>query len=678
MAGWLYSLAAHLLRLAAWPTLWWLGRSTPAFRQRWGERRGRVALPAAVRGGVVVHAVSMGEVAAATPLVEALLAERPELPLVFTCTTPTASTLIQARFGTRVHHCYLPFDTPGAIRRFLTQAAPRLLVLMETELWPNLLRQAQAQGTAVVLAGARLSERSARRYARWPALTGPLLAHIDLLLVQDEAAAERFVRLGAAPARLRVTGSPKFDTPPAGGSEALRARFLACTAGRRVWVAASTHDGEEEALLDALAGLRERWPDLLLVLVPRHPQRFDAVAAVLDRRGLRWQRRSQLGDAGVCEAQTAVLLGDTMGELRSWFGVAEVTFIGGTLIERGGHSPLEAMPLGTPIVCGPHVFNFAELFAALRAADGVAMVPDAAALGPTMASLLADPAAALAMGERGRALYDSRRGASERSVALMLTLLQGLPPIVDVVAPQRALRADVDRFAQPTAARLDPACWPMSEPITDAGRGSAWFVEDETGAYVLRHYQRGGFFGDWLRDRYLHRRVEDSRGLAEFALLRRMRMWGLRVPRPVAAAVRRSGLVDRCDILVERIAGAQDVARLLQQGPLAAAQWTRIGAAIGTMHGHGVNHRDLNCRNLLLDAAGAAWIIDFDRCLARAPGPWVASNLARLRHSLRREGERSAQWHWDEAGDWSRLLAGHTDALAQVRRIPTTAPPIKG
>ena len=283
----LYSLAAHLLRAVAWPTLWWLGRKTPEFRERWAERRARVDYPAAWQGGIVVHAVSMGEVIAATPIVEGLLAAHPGLPLVLTCTTPTASALIGERFGARAHHVYLPFDAPGAVRRFLAGTAPRLLLVMETELWPNLLRLAQERGTAVVVAGARLSERSARRYARVAWLSGRILADIDLLLVQDEATRARFLLLGAAPARVRVTGSPKFDIALPPDLQALAGRFGAMTAGRRVWLAASTHEGEEAALLDTLDALRARWPSLLLVLVPRHPQRFDAVAALLDQRALR-------------------------------------------------------------------------------------------------------------------------------------------------------------------------------------------------------------------------------------------------------------------------------------------------------------------------------------------------------------------------------------------------------
>lgn len=673
----LYSLAAHLLRAVAWPTLWWLGRRTPAFRARWAERRARVDYPAAWQGGIVVHAVSMGEVIAATPIVEGLLAAHPGLPLVLTCTTPTASALIGERFGARVHHVYLPFDTPGAVRRFLAGTAPRLLLVMETELWPNLLRLAQERGTAVVVAGARLSERSARRYARVAWLSGRILADIDLLLVQDEATRARFLLLGAAPARVRVTGSPKFDIALPPDLQALAGRFGAMTAGRRVWLAASTHEGEEAAVLDTLDALRARWPALLLVLVPRHPQRFDAVAALLDQRALRWQRRSALAEGEACAADAAVLLGDTMGELRAWYGAAEIAFVGGTLVERGGHSPLEAMPFGTPVLHGPHVFNFAEVFAALREAEAAVPVVDAGTLTAAVDRLLADPQAARAIGARARDWAGRQRGAADRSVKAIGALLAKLPPMVERREGGWVWRADAERLRDAGPAQLDPARWPRREPVDGSGRGSAWFVggvadgRDGIEA-LLRHYRRGGWAGRLLGDRFAHRRAAATRALAEFALLRRLRAIGVAVPRPLLAGVRRSGLFDRGDILVERLAGARNLVRCLQDAPLPAATWQRIGEAIGRLHAAGADHRDLNAHNLLLvrdaDAGEEIAIVDFDGCRARASGAWAEANLARLLRSLRKESALARRagrdLHWDEARDWPPLLRGRDTVRA--------------
>lgn len=660
----LYPLLAHGLRLLAWTALWWLGRRLPAYRLRWAERRGRAALPAAARGGIVVHAVSVGEVAAATPLVEALLAARPDLPLTFTCTTPTASALIGERFGARVHHVYLPFDTPGAVRRFLHALAPRLLVLVELELWPHLLHAAQGQGAAVVLVNGRLSPRSARRYAWLRALLAPALAAVDLLLVQDADIGERFVALGAAPARVRVSGSLKFDTPLPPGSQALQASFAAMTAGRRVWVAASTHDGEEAAALDALATLRARWPALLLVLAPRHPQRFAEVAALLDRRGLRWQRRSALAADARCAADAAVLLVDTIGELRAWLAQAELVFVGGSLADRGGHSPLEAMEFGKPVVIGPHQRNVADVLALLRAADAVRCVADAAGLAEATAALLADPDAARALGRRGQGVFEQQRGATARSLAPLLALLQALPPQCEGSAAGHALRIDAERFAAADPALLAPAHWPQCTPVGGGGRGAAWFVGDARHAYVLRHYRRGGRMA-WLGDRYLRSALPHTRAFAEFALLRRLRAWGLAVPRPCAARATAAGAFVRCDLLVERIAGAEDLVERLARAPLPAAQWQAIGAAIASLHAHGVDHRDLNARNILLDASGRVWLIDFDRCAVRPPGAWQAANLARLQRSLHKEAARADTWHADVPRDFGELACGYARGSAE-------------
>ena len=600
----------------------------------------------------------MGEVAAATPLVEALLTAHPELPLTFTCTTPTASALIGQRFGSRVHHVYLPFDTPGAVRRFMRALAPRLLVLVELELWPHLLHAAQAQGAAVVLVNGRLSARSAQRYARWRRLAQATLGQVDRLLVQDADTRERFIGLGAAPARVQVCGSLKFDTPLPPGTQALQTAFAAMSTGRRVWVAASTHDGEEAAVLDALAALRARWPALLLVLVPRHPQRFDEVAALLDARGLRWQRRSALTEGQACASDAAVLLGDTMGELRAWLAVAEVVYVGGSLVDRGGHSPLEAMEFGKPVLSGPQVRNVADVHAALRAADAVRTVTDAAGLAAATAALLADPDAARALGRRGQAVFEQQRGATARSLAPIVALLERLPPQREHHAAGVGVRVDAERFVHADPAWLDPAQWPQRQPVGGGGRGAAWFVGDGRHDCVLRHYRRGGRMA-WLGDRYPRRALAQTRAGAEFALLRRLRAWGLAVPRPCAARATGHGLFARCDLLVERIAGAEDLVQRLARAPLATAQWQAVGAAIATLHAHGVDHCDLNARNILLDADDRVWLIDFDRCTVRAPGPWQAANLARLRRSLHKEAARASAWHGDVPRDFDALTRGY-------------------
>ncbi|MCB1998586.1 MAG: 3-deoxy-D-manno-octulosonic acid kinase, partial [Rhodoferax sp.] len=565
--------------------------------------------------------------------------------------------------GATVHHAYLPFDTPGAVRRFLDAADPRLLVVMETELWPHLLTLAQARGTAVVLANGRLSDGSARRYRRFGPLTRPLLSALDLLLVQDEAARARFEALGAAPARVHVTGNLKVDTALTPTHTALVAQFGTWTGGRPLWVAASTHEGEEAVVVDAARRLQADAPDLWLVLVPRHPQRFDAVAALLDASGLCWQRRSA---AQPMAPQTAVLLADTMGELTAWMALSRAVFMGGTLVPVGGHNPLEAMQFGVPLLAGPARFNFADAFDALARADAVKSVHDADSLADAVLTWHLDPDAARAVGERGRALHARSGGATGRTVAPLLALLDR--------RPRRQASADgcvwVDPGLLPTPAQapFDPT---TGTPAGHgSGRGTVWWQRTGDHVLLLRHYRRGGLVGRLIHDRFLREPRGRSRAMAEFALLQRLLGWDLPVPRPAAARWQPAGpLHYRADILVQRLDGAQDLSVTLQQRPLRAEEWQAVGAAIGALHAHGVDHADLNCHNLMhapdeaAPAAGRVWIIDFDRGAVRAPGPWQAANLERLRRSLRKEAGRLARWHWAE-DDWPALLAGYQSAAA--------------
>lgn len=681
MALRLYTALIHAARALAWPLLWWLGRRVPAFRERWDERRGRAPVPAAARGGIVVHAVSMGEVGAALPLVQALRTARPELPVIFTCTTPTASARIRAAFpppeapgegasaAAGVHHLYLPFDTPGAVNRFLDAAAPRLLVVLETELWPHLLSAAQARGTAVVLANGRLSERSARRYAAFRGLTQSVLEALDLMLVQDEATRERFLRLGAAPARTVVTGSLKFDTPLPPDHAARVAQFRAWAGPRPLWVAASTHEGEEATMLAVQRRLHQSGVAgcPLLVLVPRHPQRFDAVASLLQASGLAWQRRSE---GRPVEPDCAVLLADSMGELTAWMALADAVVMGGTLVPVGGHNPLEAMQFGVPLIAGPHVFNFAEVFAELEAADAVRRVDGESALFQVLDAWLADAAAdprpspARELGERGRTVFARRGGATGRTLALVLDLMARRAGRSSAQVQGTRVWSDPAWWPQALAAPFDPSSGQAGRP--GSGRGTVWFMQVGERQAVLRHYRRGGLVGRLVRDRYLREPWRDSRAMAEFALLQRLVSWRLPVPRAVAARWQPAGpLHYRADILVERLAGAEDLSIPLQRGPLSAAEWAAVGAAVARLHACGVHHSDLNCHNLMRDPRGRVWIIDFDRCEVRAIGPWRTDNLARLQRSLRKERGRLAAWHWSEA-DWSALQAGYDTAWAQA------------
>ena len=413
----LYTLLFHLglpliaLRLA------WRSWRAPAYRRRIGERFA-LGLPPLHPGGIWVHAVSVGESIAAAPMIRALQARYPHLPITVTCMTPTGSERIQALFGDAVQHCYLPYDLPWAAARFLQRVRPRLAVIMETELWPNHIQQCARRGIPVVLANARLSERSARGYGRFARLTAPMLAQLSWIAAQSEVEAERFRGLGARPACVAVTGSIKFDLQidpelPLRAA-ALRAQWQA--AGRPVWIAASTHAGEDEIVLAAHRQLLARYPEALLILVPRHPERFSSVFELCRQAGFATARRS-LGEA--VEPGTAVLLGDTMGELLFLYALADLALVGGSLVPNGGHNLLEPAALGKPVFSGPHLFNFLEIAAQLRQAGALREVVDAATLAEALQQLWADDSTAEDMGQAGLAVLRANQGALAR-------LLEGL------------------------------------------------------------------------------------------------------------------------------------------------------------------------------------------------------------------------------------------------------------
>lgn len=659
---WAYSLllAAALLPLLAY--LWWRGRADPRYRQRWGERFGHAGTDAARTGVVVVHCGSVGEVLAARPLVEALLADvRWGRPLV-TSTTPTGSSQIRSSFGARVDHVYFPLDLPHATRRFLQAWRPRLVILLERELWPNFLHGAHAMGLPVVLANARLSDGSAATYRRWASLMRPAIGSLRLLCCEDQATAERLAALGASPQRVVVTGNIKSDLRL---DPALPERIAAtrATLGHRpVLTAGSTHAGEDETLLDALRQHLEQVPDTLLILVPRHPERFDAVAGLLRQAGLRFVRRSA---GSLPDADTPVLLADTMGELMLWYGVADACFVGGSLIPRGGHNPLEVLALDKPLITGRQTHNFAQMIATLRAAEALCEVDDAAGIFHCWRDLRRDAVARAAQVARARRVFEAMTGAIGRTLA-------ALEPFADRqgagVAPLQSRRGsatvwtDPSCFDTPGNALFDPAWWQGQGGSQDrsAGRGRVHQVHDAKAAYLLRHYYRGGLMARVIHDRFLAQPLARSRAMAEFLLLGDLRARGLPVPQACAARhVRRGPFLYSADILVALIPQAKDVAQLLHHArALTAGQWQRLGHAVRRLHDEQVFHADLNCHNLMLDASDRAWIVDFDKCGFRAGDNWKHDNLARLLRSLRKERRLDPQLHWSE-DDWLSFLAGY-------------------
>lgn len=372
-------------------------------------------------GGVWVHAVSVGEVQAAAVLIEALRARLPGPEITLSCATPTARARGRALLpGLDVR--YAPYDLPGSVRRCLAALRPRMLIVLETELWPNLLHETQRAGVPILIASARVSARSARIYQRLPGLLRASLAGGVWVGAQTDADAQRFAALGVPSSRLAVVGNIKFDrTVPAGQLERgaqLRTRYAA---GRAVWVAGSTHAGEEQIVLAAHRRLLERQPRALLILAPRHPQRFDAAAASVAAHGLGCMRRSVEASAD----DSAVLLLDTLGELADFYAASDVAFVGGSLVPIGGHNLLEPAALGLPVLSGPEQFNSPELARALSERGALTIVHDAAELAAALMRLLADPLARAQQGAAGRAAIDANRGALER----LLGVIDRLPPL---------------------------------------------------------------------------------------------------------------------------------------------------------------------------------------------------------------------------------------------------------
>lgn len=416
MRRWLYIVVMHALIPFALLHLAWRARRQPAYLDHVGERFGRQTA-SGPGPWLWVHAVSVGETRAAQPLVAALLARHPDHRVLLTHGTPTGRETGEQLFGDRVARAYLPYDLPWAVSRFLQAWRPRAGILMETELWPEVIRQAGHAGTPMLLLNARLSDRSAKRYGRVAGLARDALLGLRVVAAQTHADAARLTSLGARD--VQVMGNLKFDvTPPSAQivlGRDLRKRF---GEHRPVWLAASTREGEEAIVLDALAAM----PDslALLVIVPRHPQRFEEVAKLVEARGFRLQRRSE--NTAVA-ASTQVLLGDSMGEMFGYFGAADVAFVGGSLVPTGGQNLIEACAIGTPVLIGPHTFNFADATDEAVRAGAALRVADAAGLARAVAHLLGDASTRAAMGQAGTAFANQHRGATERALTLLAETL---------------------------------------------------------------------------------------------------------------------------------------------------------------------------------------------------------------------------------------------------------------
>ena len=424
MARFLYSLLISLLSPLFVLRLLVKSVNEPGYRRQWW-RRFALGMPSRVRSGdglIWVHAVSVGELLAVAPLVERMLQEWPDKAVLITNTTPTGSEQTQKLFGDRVEHTWFPFDTPLVTGAFLRHWSPQLVVMVETEIWPNVMASAREHDIPVALVNARLSARSARGYARLGDFTRETLKGFSLIAAQSKSDDRRFRRIGAEPDAMQVVGSIKFDIDLAarrGQLEVIKSELGSDIQSRPLWAAASTHPGEEQLVIDAYQALTQRGITTRLLLAPRHPNRTADIIKLLERAGLSYQRRSEQVAVNI---DTDVLIIDTLGELSAFLGLADAAFIGGSLVPRGGHNPIEAAAWGCAVITGPHVINFAAIVRDMERGGAIRVVVDQQELADRLASVWeGDKQDSDA--KRAQTFIETRRGATRRQLDLLKALL---------------------------------------------------------------------------------------------------------------------------------------------------------------------------------------------------------------------------------------------------------------
>lgn len=389
----------------------------PSVGKRWPEHFG-FPPPLLARRPIWIHAVSVGETIAVTPLIKQLKAAYPDIPLLLTTTTPTGAEQAQ-KLGGLVEHRYMPLDFSWAVRRFINIVRPRALYIMETELWPNTLAVAQQSGVPVTVINARLSERSCQRYAKFQPVFDLLAKHIDHVLCQHQDDAKRFSRLGIPAEKIQVTGSIKFDITPTADLPASTAALRQQLGEKRpIWIAASTHSGEDEQILQAFTRLQQNHPEAMLVLVPRHPERFNRVFELCQEQGFNVVRRTS--NEPVTD-ETQIYLADTMGEMMLLLGCSDIAFVGGSLIgdKVGGHNLLEPASLSLPTLTGPSYFNFMDITRQLLDAKGAAVVDDSQQLAQQLDTLFNDPEQRTKMGQAAFSVVKRNQGAIERTLSAL-------------------------------------------------------------------------------------------------------------------------------------------------------------------------------------------------------------------------------------------------------------------
>jgi 3-deoxy-D-manno-octulosonic-acid transferase len=413
----LYTLLFYIALPFILMRLLWRGIRAPSYWQRWPERFGHSPLLNDQQAVIWIHAVSVGEVEATRPLIKTLFAEYPQHQIIITTMTPTGSERVKLLYGDSVMHCYIPYDVSFAVQRFLKRTHPQFGIIMETEIWPTMLLSCQRLNIPLVLANARMSERSAKSYARFANFTKTILQSLQFIAAQSDADRQRFKHLGADIKKVHAIGNLKYEIslPTSLEEQAIAMRNL-WDNHRPIWVAASTHEGEEAIILNASRQVRAACPELLLIIVPRHPERFDRVTALSQRAGFKTLRRSEHRP---CPSDVQVLVVDTMGELPLFYAASDVAFVGGSLVPIGGHNILEPAALARPIITGPHYFNFNEITQQFLNADAAIQINDTEQLAETVIKLLQNSPQRAQMGDAALQLMANSQGASKRLVNLI-------------------------------------------------------------------------------------------------------------------------------------------------------------------------------------------------------------------------------------------------------------------
>jgi 3-deoxy-D-manno-octulosonic-acid transferase len=668
---WVYRFLSTTLMGPVLLWLWWRGFKETGYRHGLAERLGLVTPDPSARGGLWVHVASVGEAQAALTLLPSLQQEWGLSAITWTTQTPAAKDFLRDRTQGQVEAWFAPMDTPVATQLFLRRVQPRMLLLLERELWPEWLWQCERHAVTVVVANARLKAGSIQR---WPYNThwlGSRLQRLQLALCADPGTAVRFKELGLPADRVFDFGNLKFD------QQAPVCDVLSLGQGlqdRTVVVAASTHAADEDAILAGWASWTQNNPQALLVLAPRHPQRFVTLANQLASD---WRLRPNEGLAirskghAITQA-TRLVLWDTIGELTQLYPYAKICLMGGTWSRVGGHNALEPLAAGCPVLFGPHTHQFPDLYEQMLI-SGAARQVDPPDIWANVQACLTEQGLWSEMRSAGLAFVQAQQGSAKRTLEQLKQLNCWPQSPMAALLETGSMRAVVWTNSVQSCALTEDAFelsnyGQMATGLaTGSGRGQAHRVERDEQSWVLRHYRRGGWVGRFNTDRYPAAITAYSRGMQELVLLREMTSLGLPVPEGVAArCVRQLPWMGkwspyRADILVNCIPNTHNLAQWLNHNALTPQIWNAVGHSIAQLHKHQVHHSDLNCHNILLNEQGQVWLIDFDKCERRPGNAWKARNLSRLLRSLRKESVRRQGFCWEEA-NWTTLLGGYEQA----------------